>query len=69
MTPLKITVSYNVKRTHAYQAVDVGMEVEVEIQPGEKPQAVFEGVMRQIAPLVEREADAALRDILSAINS
>lgn len=63
---MKITVTYGVKRSASFQTVNVELSAEDELQEGETRADGFKRVMAEIAPLVEAEAQAALRDAVNA---
>lgn len=61
-----VKVSYTVRRCHAYQSVQVTMELSGNVAPEEKtPEAaaMFKGLIDRMAPLVDAYADDAIRDI------
>ena len=59
------TITYGVKRCQNYQSVDISMTVEATPGEGQTTEEVFGEAMKAMVPLVDREADAAIRDILA----
>jgi gamma-glutamylcysteine synthetase len=64
MTLQTITVDYSTTRSASYQSVRVGASVEIALAEGEKMEQAFKGAMKHLAPLVDNEADAAIKDII-----
>jgi len=61
-----LTVRYSVKRSAEYQCAEVGAELVLELEEGDKICDLYRSGLKKIAPLVEGEADAAIRDLCAA---
>ncbi len=57
-----ITVTYSVSRCCSFQKAEVGASAVVTLEPGDRAEAVFAATMKRLAPLVDAEADAAVKD-------
>lgn len=61
-----LSIRYNVKRSFEYQTAEVGAELSVSVEEGDKLCDLFHGAVKKLSPLVEAEADAAIRDLCAA---
>ena len=58
-----VSVTYGAKRCENYQSVDVSMTTEIAVEPGETMEKAFAAAIKHMAPVVEAEAEAAIRRV------
>lgn len=60
-----IRVPYRETRSMQFQSVEVGAEIEVELEEGDRPSKVIQAVTRAIRQAIRDEAEAAIRDLVA----
>jgi len=60
---LTLTIHYGAKRAHDFQSADVGAEMTVQVEEGDKICNTFRAGAKKLAPLVEQEADWRIRQL------
>lgn len=60
-----ITVTYGIKRSQNFQTADVQIACVVDLSGTDQVETVFSDTMKRIAGMVEREADAAIKDVVA----
>ena len=63
MKVIELNVRYNVKRTCDYQSAEVGAEMTLQIEEGDKICDIFRAGVKKLSPIVETEADLAIKDL------
>ena len=61
-----LTVRYAVKRTAEYQCAEVGAELVVSLEDGDKICDLYRAGLKKLVPMVDEEADAAIRELRAA---
>ena len=61
----QITLRYNAKRTAEYQSAEVGAEMTLTMEQGDKICDVFRAGMAKLHPLVDAEADGSIRTLVA----
>ena len=64
----RMTIRYDEKRTGSYQAANVGLEITVLMEEGDKKEIVFAAAMKHLKQMVGSEADSAIRELIYAAN-
>lgn len=56
-----LTVRYNVKRTCEYQCAEVGAEMTLTVEEGDKICDLFRAGIKKLSPLVDEAADRQIK--------
>lgn len=64
MKTQSITIRYGANRTYDYQAAEVGAEMTVSYEEGDKICNIFRHGVDKLAPLVDEAADAAIKRLV-----